>query len=964
MRFHSNSIPAFSPSFRWRFLCAVIGVVLFCATTSRSDDSDFNNPQRFEKAITVGTPTDSYPFSYQTDGRHCEGFAVDLLEATARVMSIRIKRVQAPSSRLAEMLQNGEVDMLQSLSPGPGREKFADFSVHYMELQGSYLVRSNDTRFQTPFDLHNAEVAIPGYGSIGEQFLRDNGISAHLVHTHSVEESLTELNAGLHDAAFAARLTALSFIERDNLQNIRPLGQPLVGYNIRYCYAVRKGDAILLARLNEGLAILSRTGEYDTIYRKWFGRFEAPLITRERVVSYVASALALALVVTVFALLRQRALRKRLARQSRQIAENEAILAEAQHIANLGNWRYELKTRVLECSTETLRILGRNPNRPPPSYFRLLMMMPRAERSLVHRAIRNSLQDGIACDVTIPLRIGPANVRILHATARPTRNASGQIVSLFGTVQDITRQKTAEEGLRAREQLLRALYDNVPTAMGVVEEAGASFRFISANPGTARILGVQSGSVAGRILAELSLPPQVIEFWTRWLRQGIEQSDIYKTEYYYEAARRHYAVTLVPLGGDESSLRQLCFLVDDITERKEIDTEIAQGRRLRAIGELVGGIAHEFNNLLTPIMLKTELLASEWAKNPRLLEEIQTIAKASKRGADLTRRLLTLGRRTESRREEIQLNQIVRANFDLLQPTIDRRITLRMNIPEGLPPLFLNPSELHQIILNLLLNARDTLVEKLSHPGSPDYEACITVSAENPDTSPSDSHSPFGVRPPLRWVRLVVRDNGMGMPAEVQERIFEPFYTTKEVGKGTGLGLATVWHLVNRLGGKINVESKPGEGSAFFVWLPVNPGGPSAQPTRPPIDTLVQKTTANILLAEDDDLVARTVIAVLRRMGHQVVHFANGNDAWQHLTANQGHDILLLDLDLPGISGLEIARRVRSTNYPGRIMIASGRLTEEEVRELDALNVNVKLQKPFTPKNLGAAIEACLGGKT
>jgi len=360
-------------------------------------------------------------------------------------------------------------------------------------------------------------------------------------------------------------------------------------------------------------------------------------------------------------------------------------------------------------------------------------------------------------------------------------------------------------------------------------------------------------------------------------------------------------------------------------------------------------------------MLKSELLASEWSKNPRLLEEIQTISKASKRGADLTRRLLTLGRRTESRREEIQLQQIVRANFDLLKPTIDRRITLRMNIPETLPPLFLNPSELHQIILNLLLNARDTLLEKLNQPLPPGYDACITVEAEDPGTSPAESHSPFGTRPPLRWLRLAVRDNGMGMPPEVQERIFEPFYTTKEVGKGTGLGLATVWHLVNRIGGKINVESKPGEGSAFLVWLPVNTVSPASPPTRPPIDIRPQKTSANILLAEDDDLVARTVTALLRRMGHQVVHFTNGNDAWQHLSANQGHDLLILDIDLPGISGIEIARRVRTTNFPGKIMIASGRLTEDEVQELDALNISVKLQKPFTPKNLSAAIEACLG---
>ncbi|MFT3783770.1 MAG: transporter substrate-binding domain-containing protein [Nibricoccus sp.] len=951
---------AANPSLRQFFFRCLLGSILFFCVLLQAEAQYTSDNRRFEKAITVGTPTDSYPFSYQAANGSCEGFAVDLLEITARMMSIKIKRVAAPASRLMEMFQNNELDMLQSLSPGPGREAFADFSVHYMELQGSYFVRQNETRYQTPHDLQNAEVAIPGYNSIGEKFLRDNGISARLVHTHSVEESLTELNAGKHDAAFAARLSALSYIERDKLLNIRPLGQPLVGYNVRICYAVRKGDAILLARLNEGLAIVNRTGEYDEIYRKWFGKFDAPLITREKVVMYVATTLALALVVTVLAFLRQRALRKRLARQSQQIAENEAILAEAQRIAQLGNWHYDVKKRQLHCSPETLRILGREPDQNPPTYLRILAMMPRPERSLVHRSIRSALRDGIACDVTVPLQIAPGTVRILHATARQTRNNSGEIVRLFGTVQDITRQKVAEEGLRAREQLIRALYENVPIAMGVVEQAGTSYKFVSANPGTGRLLGLHNTSVAGRVLAELPLPTAVVEFWSHWFNEAIQQEDIYKTEFNYTAGRRHYSVTVVPLGGNTDGPRQLCFLVEDITERKEIDTEVAQGRRLRAIGELVGGIAHEFNNLLTPIMLKTELLAGEWANNARLLEEVQTISRAAKRGADLTRRLLTFGRRTDSRREEVFLHQIVRANFELLQPTIDRRIELHMQVPESLPTLFLNPSELHQIILNLLLNARDTLLDKLARPTPPSWAARITVEAMEHSVGPLDSASPFSSRPPASWMRITVADNGMGMPPEVQERIFEPFYTTKEVGKGTGLGLATVWHLVNRLGGKINVESKPDVGSTFYVWLPISSARNTIPQSRPPVEIRESKATANILLVEDDELVARSVSTILRKASHQVTHFTNGNDAWKHLTENPGYDLLLLDLDLPGISGIEITRRARTANYGGKIMIASGRLTEDEIRELDSLRVSTKLFKPFTPQVLNAAVQACL----
>ena len=686
-----------------------------------------------------------------------------------------------------------------------------------------------------------------------------------------------------------------------------------------------------------------------------------PSFSREQAILYVASALALALLLTTLGLFRQRTLRKHLAEQSRRISESESMLAEAQRIARLGNWRYDLVTHKTECSTEALRILGFDPKHEPPSYFRLLKMVPRAERALMHRAIQTSLHNGIASDVTVPVEVSPSVTKIVHATARPKKDASGNTSSLFGTLQDITWQKAAEENLLAREQLLRALYDNMPTAMGVAEEAGSSFRFVSVNPGTARLLGLLSTPIVNRVLAELPLSTSVVDFWTHWFRHGCNQTEPFKTEQHNDEMRRDYAITLVPLGGTKMP-RQFCFLVDDITARKEIDAEIAQGRRLRAIGELVGGIAHEFNNLLTPIMLKVELLSMEFARNPRLLDELETIARATRRGADLTRRLLTFGRRGDTNLEEVQVLNIIRANFDLLRPTIDRRISLVMNLPDTLPSLYSNPTDLHQIVLNLLLNARDTLMEKLAHDATNSWNARIAVDGLE-QFSGADGTSPPSSRPPLRWLRLSVRDNGMGMTADVRERIFEPFYTTKEVGKGTGLGLATVWHLVTRLGGKITIESEPGTGSAFHLWLPVTSAKTTSPIAKPPAVGQPAKTCANILLVEDDELVAKTVLVVLRRLGHQVAHQANGNEAWQHISTQPAYDLLLLDLDLPGIGGIEIARRARASNYAGRILIASGRLSESEIHELDTLRVDGKLQKPFDAPTLSKAIQDCLAGR-
>ncbi len=911
--------------------------------------------------LIAGAASDSFPKSYIGNTGRCEGFSVDLLDAVARVMNLRIDRVVAPASELHTRFQSGEFDLLQTYSPGPGRELFADFSVQFMHLQGAVFVRKNDSRFKRIADLAHADLIIVGRGSIGEKFLTDHNLSpAKITYISSVQEALRLIEHGQHDAVFASRLTALSLIERDQHKNIRILGDPFDGYDVQHCFAVHKGDSRLLARLNEGLAILHRTGEFDAIYRKWYGHFDAPLFTREQVITYIAAILAAASLAGLWGFLRQRTLRRHLVAQTARLVDQEAILAEAQQIAHVGHWSFTLATRRIDCSDEALRILERDPARGPLTYLRLLTLIPASERSSAHRSIREAMLIGSACEITLTVSARPAQRKIVHATIRAERDPDGRVSRIFGTLQDITRLITAEERLRARDQLLLALYENAPNAMGVVEPAAGSFRFVSANPGTARLLGLNSAHLAGRTLDSLGLPADVTAFWTGLFHDANNRADNLRLERTLASLHRHYAITLIPLGGAGADARpQVCYLAEDITERKQIDAEIAQGRKLRAIGELVGGIAHEFNNLLTPVLLKTELLADELRGQPRLLAELRAIAHASQRGADLTRRLLAFGRRSDSGDEIVHLPALVKSSLDLIRTTIDRRIEIKADIPASITPLYLNATDLHQIVLNLLLNARDTLMDKLERPPSSSWQPRIALSAAGLKTAPADSETPADRRI-LGWISLTVQDNGLGMSRVVQERIFEPFYTTKEVGKGTGLGLATVWHLVTRIGGKINVTSTPGDGSAFQVLLPVF-APPSTIPAATS-DTSAPKQVSSrrILLVEDDELVAQTLATALRRLGHNVSHLGHGTEAWRHLAGNPDYDLVMLDIDLPGLNGVEIARRLRGTRFSGKILIASGRLADHELRELRGLKIDHILEKPFTPQALQLALQACL----
>jgi signal transduction histidine kinase/CheY-like chemotaxis protein len=770
--------------------------------------------------LIVGVTTDSYPYGFIDQNGRPTGFSTDILDAVARVMNFQIRRIATPGRDLHERFRLGEFDMLQTLSQTAERDAFADFSVPYLQLQGTVFIHKHASPIRRLEDFNGRKFAIVGARSIGEKFLRDQNLRVEKILVSSSEEALRLLDRGEVSGTFLSQLTALSVIERAHLDNVVMFGRPLDDYDIRHCYAVHKGDAVLLARLNEGLAILRRTGEFDAIYHRWFGHVDSPLITRERVIYYTGGALALGFLATLAAYVRQRALRRRIALQAAELA--------------------------------------------------------------------------------------------------------------------------------SQQTLLRALYDHIPFAICVLEEVETdTYQILIFNRQAETTFKVEPQTAVGRRLRELPLDRELAELLDGMLQRRPDSRKLQKVEKRLVAARKHLAVMLVPLERGPQGRARYCLLAEDTTERHNLDEEIAQSRKLRAVGELVGGIAHEFNNLLTPILLKVGEIQLDWPEDRRLNEAVGLISHPVQRAAELTRRLLTFGRKSESQLEEVRLTAVLDSCFALLRLTVDRRIQWVNAVPVSLPPLYINSTDLNQIVVNLIINARDTLMEKLATAGSSDWIPSILVEAVQLPIGELRPMPDVAVAGLLGWERLTVRDNGMGMTADVLDRIFEPFFTTKAVGQGTGLGLATVWHLVHVAGGRIEVESVPGLGTAFHVFLPIIPAPITAKPLPRPTQTPGQ--AARVFVAEDDDLVAQTIITVLKRDGHTVHREPDGTAAWRALQTDPNRfDLLVLDVNMPGMSGIDLVQRVRSAgHYHGAIMIVSGRLTSDELEQLSVAHVTNVLNKPF-----------------
>jgi two-component system cell cycle sensor histidine kinase/response regulator CckA len=781
--------------------------------------------------LTIGASVDNYPYSFVGPSGPLQGFAVDLLDAVARVMQLQVRRETGSGPELATRFARGEFDALQVLSQSPDRESTTDFTVPYLTLQSCLFVR-DDRGVKKLGDLAGERIAIVGAHSVGERFLAERRLGTVTVMAASPEDALRKVQDGDCAATFMSQLTAVSVIEHAHLHHLILLGGPNIDYDTRQCFAVHRGDAELLAQLNEGLAIIHRTGEFDQIYRKWFGRIDAPRLSRRQVAAYTVAILALAFGAGLWAYLRQRGLLHKLKRQAAELA-----------------------------------------------------------------------------------------------------------------------------GQRA---LLQALYDHIPTSMALIAIEPEGAKLISLNREAGRLYGIEPGAAANQPIAQLTLADGPRLHLEEVLRRRPKGNWIIPYEDHWAKDRRVLEVTIVPLTHDAGGPPRLCVLAQDITSRKQLDAEIAQSRKLRAVGELVGGIAHEFNNLLTPIMLKVGEIQLDWSYDTKLQGEVDVITKAAQRAAELTQRLLTFGRKTEIQSQAVRIDSVVGGCIDLLRHTVDRRIVWETAVPTGLPPLHFNGTDLNQILINLLLNARDTLLEKLSRPHDPAWTPKIQVAVTLLPDDDSDRGKivPGGIS--QGWQRLTVRDNGLGMAPDVLERVFEPFFTTKEVGKGTGLGLATVWHLVTHGGGRVEIESTPGVGSTFHIVLPVwTTAAPApAERAAPGIATT---HSANVLLVEDEPLVARTVETVLRRRGHRVFTIADGAQAWRHLATRLAeYTLLVIDVNLPGMNGIDLVGLVRAQPFSGRILVMSGRLPLPEPGALAKFHVDQVLAKPFTVEQFDRAVDECL----
>jgi two-component system, cell cycle sensor histidine kinase and response regulator CckA len=492
-----------------------------------------------------------------------------------------------------------------------------------------------------------------------------------------------------------------------------------------------------------------------------------------------------------------------------------------------------------------------------------------------------------------------------------------------------------------------ALVENVFELIIVLDSAG---RVFECSPSVERVLGYRGPEVLTASLLDLAHPddrPALQEVLIDAARSGGDPVPVaFRCRHQQGTWKSLQAQARAVAGGGSHSRLVLNAL--DVTEWKQAEAALRQALKMEAVGRLAGGVAHDFNNLLTVILGQSGRLLTGLEEGHPLQAAADAIRRSAERAESLTRQLLAFSRKQVLAPRILDLNAVVASMDRLIRSLIGDRIALVIEPGDGLGSVKADPGQLGQVLMNLAVNARDAM---------PDG-GTLTIATGNAELKPSDTIRYIGARPG-RYVVLAVSDTGAGIAPEIQGRLFEPFFTTKPQGKGTGLGLSTVYGIVKQSSGYIWVDSEPGRGASFRVYLPRLDEVP--EPLRAGVRAEpVQRGSELILLVEDEDDLRDLLRERLEQQGYALVAASNGQEALALAEReNRPIDLLVTDMVMPGMSGPDLARRLTSGRGALKVLYLSGYTDERDL----ALEPDAGfLQKPFTMDALARKVRQVIDG--
>lgn len=610
-----------------------------------------------------------------------------------------------------------------------------------------------------------------------------------------------------------------------------------------------------------------------------------------------------------------------------------------------GVWDWNLVTRELKYVSDYFTVLGYTREEFAQGYD--------FQRSLIHPddvekldatiAAAIAANEGFSCEFRVRKKDGEW-CWVLTRGKAVTWDDAGVPLRAVGTHSDMTERKRVEA---ERDRLAMAIEQIVESV--VIWDAKDTIQYV--NPAFERTLGYAREEAIGRDINTLLNKEFFSETMKRDIDDTVDQGEVWKGHIVVQRKNGNsltMETTISPIRDDRGIVISHVSVSRDITTELLLEEQLRQAQKMEAIGQLAGGIAHDFNNLLQVILVNLEMIGDVHGPGTKIREAVEDVRKAAQRAAELTNHLLAFSRRQSIQPINVDLNDLIQGLLKMIWRVIGEHIELGFSPGTRLDTIVVDKGQMEQVLMNLCVNARDAM----THGGT------LTIETKNVTLDPAFCKSrPWAEEG--QYVLLSVMDTGHGMDAETLEHIFEPFFTTKEVGKGTGLGLAMVYGIIKQHHGLVHVESTPGTGAAFKIYLPAM--NRPAQRAATEMKMTAAGGAETILVAEDDPAVLKMVAMILKTAGYTALTAPNGNMALRVFEENAGTiDLVILDVMMPGLSGRQVMDQIMLKHPDTRFLFTSG-YSEEAIHTDFVIQEGLRIvKKPYSRNDLLRAIRQIL----